>query len=125
MHYSDVMAVLSQCGLGALLIDADSMILSANEAAGRLLHREDGLEAKFLSDFAPELVEDSDGPVYVNVAFGKYLRRCQSPDAEGMPPGARLLVFREATNEACHDVLMDVLNQVSEAVIICDAKNRI
>ena len=125
MDYREIIQVLSPCGLGALAVDAEETILAANPAASRLLCRPDGLSGLPLSLVAPAFCQDGGGEQYAHVAFGLYLQQCPAPEADGLPAGGRLIVFREATNDACHDVLMHVINQISESVIICDAENRI
>ena len=125
MDYREVMQVLSQCGLGAVLLAAGDEILSANDAADRMLHGHGKLAGKSLCTIAAELCTPEGGRQYANVTFGEYLRRCPEPDVNGLPEGCRLVVFRDATNDACHDVMLDALNHVSEAMVICDAHSRI
>ena len=125
LDYQELMRAFSQVGLGVVLLDGQDTILSANAAADRMLHGGGQLEGQNLRGIAPELCEQEGAPLYANVAFGEYLRRCPAPDADGIPDGCRLAVFRDATNDACHDVMLDALNHVSEAMVICDAKSRI
>lgn len=122
--YQDAMQLLSQCGFGALVLSDAGIVLSMNEA-GRALFRADAdIVGKRLADFAAPLCETPEKPVYVNVSFGEYLTRCPTPQVSGLPAGAQLLVFRDATEDACHDMLISVLNQVSEAVVLCDTEGR-
>ena len=125
MDYRDAMTVLSQCGLGAALLGENEMILSVNETGGHLLHGEGELEGRSLWEIAPQLCQDSEEPLYANIAFGEYLLCCPTPEVSGLPPHSRLIVFRNAANDACHDMLINVLGQISEAVILCDEKGRI
>lgn len=125
MDYREAMLLLSQCGLGVLVVDANEKVMEANEAAERLLHLQGRLEGRLLADIAPAFCKGHDGKGYVNAAFGEYVKQCPAPKIERLPENARLVVFREATNDACHDVLMHAINQVSESVIICDAQARI
>ena len=48
MDYQKVMGILSQCGLGAILLSTRNEILEANELAIHLLHGEGGLTGKIL-----------------------------------------------------------------------------
>ena len=125
MKINEAMELLSQCSLGALLIDGDSVILSANGMANDLLHGRGQLRGLRLDEIAAPLCEESETPVYVNIAFGEYLLRCPTPAVSGLPEGAQLVVFRDASNDACHDMLMTVVNQLNEAVVLCDAQGRI
>ncbi|MDO4173590.1 MAG: sigma 54-interacting transcriptional regulator [Eubacteriales bacterium] len=125
MHYQDILTILSQCGLGALVLSEEGKILVVNETGDRLLHGEGKLKGRVLSELALPLSVESECPIYANVAFGEYLMRCPSPEVADLPHGAQLIVFRDATQDACHDMLMNIVNQMSEAVILCDAESRI
>ncbi len=125
MDYREAMLLLSQCGLGVLVVDENEKVLEANEAAEQFLHVQDQLKGSLLTNIAPAFCKEHNGQVYVNTEFGKYLKHCPSPETENLPENARMVVFREATNDACHDVLIHAINQVSESVIICDAEARI
>ena len=119
------METLSQCGLGTVLIARDGTILAVNETGIHLLHQERELLGRDLEEIAPALYRESEEPLYENVAFGEYLVRCPAPQEEDLPEGTRLIVFRNATNDACHDMLISVLNQLSEAVALYDEKGRL
>lgn len=123
--YQIAMDILSQCGLGALLLSADGKIVAVNEAGDRLLHGQGALVGKSLADIAEPLCREEDVPLYANVAFGEYLRRCPAPEVEDLPKGCQMVAFREATNDACHDMLISVLNQLKESVVLCDAESRV
>lgn len=125
MDYQDAMELLSECGLGAVVISADDTILAVNEIGGHLLHGESRLIGQRLSELAGPLCEDSEEPLYANVAFGEYLLRCPSPNVTGLPPRSRLIVFRNAANDACHDMLINMLNRISESVALFDAEGRV
>lgn len=125
MDYRDVMDMFSQSGMGALVLAEDGMILAVNGAGDRLLHGDGALTGQALAEIAPALCEKSDAPVYENISFGEYLMRCPAPEVTGLPPNGQLVVFRVATNDACHDMLISVLNQLGESVVLCDAKSRI
>ncbi len=125
MCYQEIMETLSECRLGAVLIAEDSTIVSANAMGDRLLHGQGKLPGTRLPDLAAPLCEESEEVRYASVAFGEYLLRCPAPTAEDLPEGCRLVVFRAADKDACHDMLMNVINQISESVILCDADSRI
>lgn len=124
MDYTDAMRILSQCGLGAVLLTETTEILQANELAVRLLHGEGGLTGRRLEEIAPELCRESEEPLYANIAFGEYLLRMPSPELEDLPRGTRLVVFRSASNDACHDMLINVVNNIKESVTLYDARGR-
>lgn len=125
VEYQQAMNVLSQCGLGAVLVSSDSTIISVNEEGNRLLHGDGKLEGKLLLDIAAPLCIESEKPIFANVVFGEYLVRCPTPELSGIPSRFRVIVFRNAVNDACHDMLISVLNQIGESVILCDAEGRV
>lgn len=125
MDYQDAMRILSQCGLGAALLGENEIILTINETGDHLLHGEGRLEGRSLWEVAAPLCQESEEPVYANIAFGEYLLRCPTPELSGLPSHSRLVVFRNAANDACHDMLISVLNQISEAVALYDAEGRL
>ncbi len=122
MHIEDTLSLLSECDLGALLTRADSTVVRANDAARTLLGR-DPLGEK-LEELAPHLWREREKKLYTNPTFGLYLLRCPTPRVE-TPPDETLIVFRNATNDACHDMLLQVLGRVSESVILFDHRERI
>ena len=125
MDYRDTMKALSQCGLGAALLGDNEIILAVNETGDHLLHGEGKLVGRSLWEVAAPLCQESEEPVYANIAFGEYLLRCPTPEVSGLPPRSRLIVFRNAANDACHDMLISVLNQIGEAVALFDAEGRL
>lgn len=125
MKYQEAMSVLSQSGLGALVMESDSRILAVNQAGDALLHGAGKLEGKLLSEIALPLSMESEKPMYATVIFGEYLLRCPTPEVENLPLHTQLVVFRNATADAMQDILMNVVNQLSEALFVCDADSRI
>ena len=125
MKYQEAMSVLSQSGLGALVMESGSRILAVNRAGDALLHGAGKLEGKLLSEIALPLSMESEKPMYATVVFGEYLLRCPTPEVENLPLHTQLVVFRNATADAMQDILMHVVNQLSEALFVCDADSRI
>ena len=122
MNYQVLMQAFSQSGIGALVRSADGSILAINQVGDALLCGDGKLVGKQLADIAGEVGQVTNKTAYVRVQFDKYVTRCPSPETEGLPNGAELIVFREATNDVCHDMLMQVINQLEESVILCDEK---
>ncbi len=125
MDYQQALTLLSDCGIGAVLIESDSEIRYFNSAADYLLHGKGELEGLRLKNIAPNICGECVATAYSEIAFGEYLQRCPTPVLPDLPVGTRLVVFRDATNDACHDMLMNVINQISDAVVLCDAAGRI
>lgn len=125
MTYQDGMVFLSQCGLGALLVSEEYDILEINERGDRLLHGGGKLQGMSLKTLAPPLCGPEDADEYFNIEFGEYLTLCPTPEVDNLPPRTRFIVFRDAGNDAFHDMMMRAVNQLSEALIMCDEKGRI
>ena len=124
MTYQEGMFFLSQCGLGAVLASENNDILEVNESGDKLLHGGGELPGKSLREVAPPFCGEAGGD-YFNIDFGEYLALCPNPELCDLPAGTRLIVFRDARNDACHDMLMRVVNQISEALILCDESGRV
>ena len=123
---TQLLDILSYCALGAVLLESNSRILEANAAADCLLHGDGELVGKYLREIAPILCEEPQEKVYERIAFGEYLVRYSVPELQAMvPPHTQLVVFRDASNDACHDMLLHVLDQISEAIVLCDCESRI
>lgn len=125
MVYQEAMELLSQCGLGAVLLDAEGTILCVNESGDQLLHGDGGLVGKPLEGIAAELCQETDLPLYVNIAFGEYLVRCPTPTLPEVPEGAQLVVFRDARYDAGYDLLLSTVNQLSERIAVYDQEGRL
>lgn len=119
------MAILSQCGLGALLLSESGKILAVNEAGESLLAAKGTLIGKDLHDLVPALCEPIDSGRYERIAFRKYVQRCCAPTAEDLPPRTQLIAFRDATESVERDMLLSVVHQSSEGLMLCDEDNRI
>ena len=127
MYYKDAMELLSQCSLGAVVVSQQWEIQEINDAGSRLLQQQYANQwiGKKLSDIAAPLCQQTEHRVYANIAFETYLLRCDAPVVDGLPAGTQLIVFRDATQDAKCDMFSDILDQITESVILCDEKNRI
>ena len=124
MNYQELMKTLSCCGLGVILAAEDNTIISCNETGERLLGGDGELRGKPLEQIAPFLCMEDDVQFFGNPAFNRYLLRCPSPQLTDLPPGARILVFRDATKDFHHNLLENVFNHVREAITIWDSECR-
>lgn len=125
MEYQDAMEIFSQCGLGAVLLSEDKRVLAINKTGDRLLHGNGNLVGSTMPEAAMPLCEEIEPVRYANIAFGEYLCRCSTPQLQNIPPNTQLILFRVATNDACHDMLISAFNGLSEAIILFDAEGRI
>lgn len=124
MTGKDIMEALSQCGLGAILIDSGDRIIAINRAGLKLM-RGKGEVGTSLREVIPIFCGKEPSGEYWNIAFGEYLQQCPTPEVTDLAPDTRMVVFRNARNDACHDMLMCIINQVSDAVILADEQGRI
>lgn len=125
MDYCEAMDMLSCCGLGAVVVAEDNAIMAVNETGDRLLHGAGKLKGKSLELIAPFLCLGGGDTFYANIDFNEYLLPCPAPVLAELPPHTRLIVFRDATKDIRHDMLLKILNQINEAVILCDEYSRI
>jgi arginine utilization regulatory protein len=125
MNYQAAFELMSQCALGAMLVTPEQTILALNPAGDRLLHGHGQLIGQPLPQAAQPLRQPLHHRQYANIAFGEYLRRCPTPEISELPEQTELIVFREAADEACHDMLITALNGIDESVILFDAEERI
>ncbi|QAT49954.1 PAS domain-containing protein [Caproiciproducens sp. NJN-50] len=124
MTSENVMETLSQCGLGAMLIDGEDRILAINDAGFQLMRGKGELGAS-LREIVPVFCGKEPSKEYWNIDFGEYLLQCPTPEVTDLAPNTRMIVFRNARNDACHDMLMCIINQVSDSVILCDEQGRV
>ena len=125
MNYRDAMKLLSQCGIGMVVTGTDHTILEANRAADSLLVKNGTAVGKNLKNIAPSLCESVDKHLYSNPVFGFYLRRIEAPELSGLPDGASVYCFRDATAEAYNEMLTFSVNHISEALVLSDSESRL
>lgn len=53
------------------------------------------------------------------------MRRVKCPLVQGIPEGMELIVFRDAACDVYREMFQNVLNRISESVILCDEKEQI
>lgn len=125
MNHQLLMEFLSDCGLGAVLIESDTKILEVNAAADRLLHGDGALVGLRLESIAQALCDEQHTLAYSNIAFAQYLQRCTTTVLPNLPANTKLVVFRDATSSATADMLRNIIDRLDEAVVLCDAEGRI
>ncbi len=125
MDYRSAMDYLNECMLGAILVAEDKSVAEYNEVAARLLQTNGDLKNKPMGLAVKFLPMDDSGATYANVGFGRYIKQCPSPEPENLPPGSKLVVFRDATKDILYGMLMKVVNKLKESVILCDEYSRI
>lgn len=125
MNYRKAMIYLNECRLGTILVAEDKTVSEYNETARKLLNLDDRsihTPLDLIVKFIP--IADS-GIIYANVGFGRYIKQCPSPEFEELPAGSQMIVFREATKDILYEMLLKVINKLSESVIVCDEYSRI
>lgn len=125
MNHEELIEVLSQYGLGAMLISEDNTILSINMTGDRLLHGNGKLTGNSVPEFALPLCEQKDDSIYINIKFGEYLLRQPSPQNISLPEHTRLIVFRDGTNDYQLEMMTSVIDQIKEGIVMCDSDSRL
>lgn len=123
MNYLEVIRLLSEFDLGALLVSQDDYILEANEAADRLLHGGGTLRGRPLREVAPPLCEENGGSF--KVAYYEYLAQCPPPKDVELPANTRLVCFRDASFESSHHMLKTIINLIREPIVLTDEEGYI
>lgn len=124
MNYLEAMNLLSQCSLGAVVVNEENKIVEANDMADRLLDGNGMLRGKRLDKIASPLLGDAKDN-FINIKFGKYLMRCPTPTVEDLPEKSQIIVFRDASRDAYYKIFSNVIDNISESVVICDDQERI
>ncbi|MGI6110514.1 MAG: sigma-54 interaction domain-containing protein [Eubacteriaceae bacterium] len=123
---NQLMKILSDCGLGALLIHENGTLLSVNQRGDALLHGNGKLAGSSLPAFLKPLCEEpADESHYLRVQFGEYITRKPYPAPDFLPEGTRLIVFRNATCDYNLDMVLSVMNHINEGVVMCDEEGRL
>lgn len=125
MNHMELMEILSQYNLGAMLLSQDNTILSINTAGDRLLHGNGNLSGSPVPDFALPLCQKDDNSFYINTKFGEYVIRQPSPTDINLPENARLVVFRDGTDDYRLDMMSSVIDQIKEGIVMCDSESRL
>ncbi len=120
MKYYEVMDVLSCCGLGAVLVSENNIVVEINETGDSLLHGEGKIKGQSLELIAPFLCHKDSGTSYGIISFNEYLSQCPAPVLTDIPPQTRLVVFRDATKDIRHDMFVQIFNKITDSVILCD-----
>lgn len=119
------MNYLSECGLGAILIAQDKTIAEYNQIAANLLYTKEILENRPLDLVVKFIPMKKTGEVYGNIGCGRYIKQCPAPEFEDLPPGTKMIVFRDATKDILYEMLLKVVNKLNESIILCDEYSRI
>ena len=119
----NVMEFLSQCRIGAMLLNGEKQILAINEEGKRLLgETEPGSQLR--EDLRPLLADHSENE-YINTGFGEYIVKHPVPVPGDLPDGSVLVGFRCADAEYDSVIKTAVLNKMKEGVVLCDRMERL
>ncbi len=125
MDVSELLVMLSQCKLGAVVLDKDKVVLDINAYGDQLLHGDGQMIGNALPDELLPLCDEIASAHYINLGFQEYVMRCDGPTVSDLPDGAELIVFRNATLDVNHEIFFDVLNHVDESIVIYDEHGRL
>lgn len=124
MNYRELMDVFSRCGMGAILVADNNMILDINRAGTDMLHVDEAARGCQLEQIAPYLCDVENRTDYGNPAFNEYLLPSASLELADLPPSTHLIVFRNATSEYRCGLLETALDHVQEAITLWDDECR-
>ena len=125
MDVSELLVMLSQCKLGAVVLDKDKIVLDINAYGDQLVHGDGKLTGYRLPDELLPLCDEIASARYINLDFQEYVVRCDGPTADDLPNGAELIVFRNATLDVNHEIYLELLNHQDESIVIYDEKGRL
>lgn len=125
MNYQDLMKIMSQYDLGAVLITKASDIVEINEKGKELLPSNGDIIGKKLENLAPNLLHNSFSSSHKTLPVGTYLRRRPSPTNCQLPNNLEMIVFEDASKEILCNMMYEIINKFEDAVIVCDDKKRI
>lgn len=123
MDYQSAMNFLSQCNLGAILLSFDHTILAINQCGKNLFQDTAPQIGDKLPEYLHPLTEDTSHPPHIKISFQHYIQKHKIPVLCDLPYHTELLVFRNSSNEVLLSALSYTMNQLHEAVIICDEDN--
>ncbi len=124
MKWQEVMTFLSGLGMGAMLVQKNGIIAAINEVGKSFLAMSEGVGTPVPDNARPLLLPLKDKQI-AHIAFEKWVRRVKCPLVQGIPEGMELIVFRDAACDVYREMFQNVLNRISESVILCDEKEQI
>ena len=116
---------LSECGLAALLLDPEDRLLCWNRTAEELLEDTETRPGARLPEFLQPLGDELRAPALIHLGFAQYLLPENILHLPELPDTCRVAVFRDGTDAYLHQMLLDAVNKMNEALIICDEEDRI
>lgn len=125
MKCADLLTVLSECGWGAAMVGKDHCIWQINETGVRLLHGGGSMRGLPFPDQADALLDPDVKEPFICLRFGEYLTRCDGPEPEDLPPDARWVIFRDATDDYFLAMMRSVVEHIKEGVVMCDGESRL
>ncbi len=125
LGYEELMELLSECQIGAVLLSDKLKIIALNQEGNRLLHG----KGKLIGQTAPEsvlaLYEHTESDYYIRVTFREYIARHQVPEPADLPAGSVFIGFRDAHDDFRSEMMKAILNKISEGVVVCDDHDRL
>ena len=109
---------------GAIVVADNNMVLDINQVGCSLLGMGDDVRGQWLEKVAPFLCRSEDEPVYEATGFDRYVKPCGVLQFPELPPGSRMITFRDASPDIHFELVKNVLNHVSESITIWDDQGR-
>lgn len=124
MKWQEVMAFLDQFDRGAMLVREGRTIVEINEFGRNFLGLSQTTGAAVPEKALP-LLRPLEAKQVAHLAFQKWARRVKCGPVTNLPEGMELVVFEDAACEVYREMYQNILNRISESVILCDENEQI
>lgn len=124
MKWQEVMAFLDQFDRGAMLVREGRTIVEINEFGRNFLGLSQTTGAAVPEKALP-LLRPLEAKQVAHLAFQKWARRVKCGPVTNLPEGTELVVFEDAACEVYREMYQNILNRISESVILCDENEQI
>lgn len=120
-----ILPVLSDCGLGAILLDKNNIVLAVNQTGMELLESTKTAVGRKLPAALLPLQAETMSPIFLRLGFSEYIRQESILHPDWLSPGQRIVVFKDAGDAYLLRMLQEATGKMNEALIICDEEDRI
>ncbi|MBS5518847.1 MAG: sigma 54-interacting transcriptional regulator [Acidaminococcus sp.] len=124
MKWQEVMAFLDQFDRGAMLVREGRTIVEINEFGRNFLGLSQTTGAAVPEKALP-LLRPLEAKQVAHLAFQKWARRVKCGPVTNLPEETELVVFEDAACEVYREMYQNILNRISESVILCDENEQI
>jgi arginine utilization regulatory protein len=123
MKWNEMLPFVSQCGIGAMIV-SDDHVVAINDAGKSLLGVEN-YQGTLRPGEIRSLQQSFSEKQYAHVGFEKWIMKAHVPEPEDLDDGEIFIAFRDASSEIHLDMYQNILNRISESIILCDEQGQI